>query len=161
MISLQNPRLNKLGVHLALGLGAGKLKPGPGTWGSLAILPFAFLMMLYPVIHMLLSVVGLMVAVWSAQCYLKTVESHNQDPSEVVIDEMIGMLIALVWLPLGILSILVTFLIFRILDITKPFPISWFDKNGKGGIGIVADDVVAGIMTNMTMHFILNQGWLP
>jgi len=159
-MSLQNQPFNNFGARLALGFGVGKLKPAPGTWGSLIILPLASFIMQYPIFHMLLSVFGLIAAVWSAECYLNTVESLDQDPSEVVIDEMIGMLIALVWLPFEFLYILGAFLIFRVLDIVKPFPVSWFDNNGKGGVGIVADDVIAGVITNVSIHFILYQGWL-
>jgi len=160
-MSLQKPVFNKFFLNLATGFGVGKLKPAPGTWGTLAMLPIAVGLMFYPGLHMFVCLFGFWVAIQSAQSYLNQFPEGDQDPSEVVVDEMIGILISLVWLPLSLWNIGIGFIVFRLLDVIKPFPISWFDKKGKVGIGIVADDVVAGIITNIFLHYLLSQGWLP
>jgi phosphatidylglycerophosphatase A len=164
MMLLQKPSFNFFLVSLATGFGVGRLKSAPGTWGSMAALPLAVFFMFLPVLHMIFCVLGFILAILSAQAYLnKCIGAEgglNSDPSEVVVDEMLGVLISLVWLPVSITSVGLAFLLFRLLDILKPFPISWFDKNGKGGVGIVADDVVAGILTNIGIHYMVTQGWL-
>ena len=165
---LPSLNLNRFFISLATGFGVGKIKWAPGTWGAFITLPFALSIMMFPYFHMLICVLLTAFGVVSAHIYLNQDQKQSftqrqkkhLDPSEVVIDEMIGMLISLVWLPVSFSAIAVGFILFRCLDILKPFPISWFDKNGKGGVGIVADDVVAGIITNILVHYLLKVGWL-
>jgi phosphatidylglycerophosphatase A len=150
-------------AHLATVFGMGCWRPAPGTWGSLLALPLGFFLMPHVFTHMLVCFVGVFIAVWSAHSYLKKQaydqQEENSDPSEVIIDEVVGMLVALVWLPQNWVTLAMAFIIFRLLDILKPFPISWFDQKGRGGLGIVVDDIVAGLITNIGIHFLLAQGW--
>jgi phosphatidylglycerophosphatase A len=163
MMLLQKRPFNFFLVSLATGFGVGRLKSAPGTWGSFAVLPLAVLLMFFPIFHMMFCVLGFIIATLSAEAYLSEDSQDgapNLDPSEVVVDEMLGVLISLVWLPMSVTSVVLAFLLFRLLDILKPFPISWFDKRGKGGVGIVADDVVAGVLANIGVHYMVTQGWL-
>lgn len=159
MTLLPKQLLNNFLLRLATGFGVGQLPSAPGTWGTLLALPLGVALMPMIWLHMLVCAIGFGVAVASAQSYLQIQSTESQDPSEVVVDEMLGILIALVWLPMNWIAISLSFVIFRLLDILKPFPISWFDKNGKGGLGIVADDVVAGILTNVIVQYIMTQEW--
>jgi len=72
-----------------------------------------------------------------------------------VIDEIAGMAVTLVGLPFNLTTVLIGFIIFRILDISKPFPIRALDQRLSGGVGIVIDDVVAGIFANLLLRLIL------
>ncbi len=73
----------------------------------------------------------------------------NKDPSQIVIDEVVGMAVALVGAPIELSLIIVAFLFFRFFDIWKPFPIKQIDRSFPGGWGIVLDDVAAGVMANL------------
>ncbi len=82
-------------------------------------------------------------------------ELGRKDPRPVVIDEVVGQLIALAFVPLTWLGMLLSFFFFRAFDIIKPFPISWLDKNLPGGWGIMTDDVVAGLFALGCTHLAL------
>ena len=85
----------------------------------------------------------------------------KKDPKEVVIDEVAGFLVAMTWLPLSWSSFLAAFLLFRLFDVWKPLFIGYLDKNVKGGLGIVADDLAAGIVTNIILQVVYQQtDWL-
>ena len=80
-------------------------------------------------------------------CYIKVFDSKkSKDPKEIIIDEFIGQFIALIFIPDTILGLLVSFLLFRFFDITKLYPVNKAEKI-PGAIGVLADDVVAGLMT--------------
>lgn len=131
-------------MMIATGCGAGNLPKAPGTWGSLAaFLPWLFLRDLslpsYLVVLALVFVIGFLAA-GSAEKIL-----DRADAGPIVIDEILGMFITLILAPAHPLAWLLGFILFRIFDILKPFPVSWFDQRIHGGIGIMMDDVVAGI----------------
>jgi len=116
----------------------------PGTWGSLAALPFAW------VIHMKFGANGLAIAttivlaigVWAADVYAKEID--DDDPGAVVIDEVAGQWLTLALAaPLDPLFYAAGFLLFRVFDILKPWPVNWADDQLKGGLGIMADDIIA------------------
>ena len=128
----------------------------PGTFGTLAAFPLAYvLLFLPPELYMLAVLFFTAFSVWVCSLYELTIQKH--DSQEIVIDEVVGYLIALTWLPQTPLVFIMAFLIFRFLDILKPFPISWIDKNIKGGLGVVADDVAAGIITNILLHWLIEN----
>jgi phosphatidylglycerophosphatase A len=107
------------------------------------------------------------IAVWSAQQVVapdsswwlphkaKRAASGNSDPSEVVIDEVMGMAVTLAFMPLTAKAIWIGFFLFRLFDILKPFP-ARHSENLPGGWGIVMDDVVAGIYANVSLRIILS-----
>jgi phosphatidylglycerophosphatase A len=75
-----------------------------------------------------------------------------EDPGCIVIDEVAGMLVTLIGLPFNMISVFGGFLIFRILDIWKPYPIRFLERKLSGGVGIVMDDVVAGVLGNIILR---------
>ncbi len=135
--------------------GAGYLKPAPGTWGSLAALPLAWLLHRSGGFPMLLMMTGALfiLGVWATTELTKGKEDH--DPSEVVIDEVVGQFIALMPLSWSAwtkgLDILVlwpgwisAFVLFRLFDIWKPGLVGWADRRNDP-VGVMLDDVWAGI----------------
>jgi phosphatidylglycerophosphatase A len=76
----------------------------------------------------------------------------QNDPGRIVIDEIAGMMVTLTGLPFNPTTIVFGFILFRILDILKPFPIRYLDKRISGGLGVVADDVAAGIIANLLLR---------
>jgi phosphatidylglycerophosphatase A len=141
--------------------GVGLLPKAPGTFGSLVALPFAWVfgVLLSPLLYMGLCVLLTILAIIVCDLYEKSKGSH--DGSEIVIDEFVGMLITLTWLPLTWQSLLAGFILFRILDIAKPLFIGLADRKIRGGAGVVADDVLAGIVANVILQVIYQQTqWL-
>ena len=130
-------------------LGLGYL-PMPGTLATLATFPLLWLFSLldWKFSLPLLGVLALL-ALLSAHNYDR--QCSRSDASEIVIDEVLGFVIALYLLPFHGWNLFIGFCLFRLLDILKPFPISYVDKQIRGGLGIVLDDVLAGLVT----HFIL------
>lgn len=156
----QNASLVKIAKLIATFGGIGRLPKAPGTWGSLAALPLAVgLSYLGPLFYMAFVVFLFPIALWAAETYENTAGSH--DSQEIVIDEVLGVLITLVWLPMTWQVILLGFVIFRVLDIFKPFPIGLIDQKVQGGLGVIADDVVAGIIASIVMQTLASQtNWL-
>lgn len=131
---------------LATWFGAGKSPIVPGTMGTLAALPFGWL------IHMHSGSEGLIVAalltffigIFVADRFMK-LSFTSHDPREIVIDEVAGMWLLLAAFPLSLTSYFTAFIIFRIFDILKPWPISLCDRKIHGGFGVMFDDFVAAI----------------
>ncbi len=139
----------------------GLLKPAPGTWGSLAAIPTAW------IIHALTGFVGLAVATvvvagigwWATR--IETTASGEEDPSEIVIDEVLGMFLALWPVSYGAMfaatgfwalwpGILTAFLAFRFFDILKPGPVGLADRRGDA-LGVMLDDAIAGGLAMMVV----------
>ena len=136
------PDLNKPSHLLATFFGVGLLKPAPGTWGSLAaVLIWYFLDFLHSYTYIILP--AFILFSWLV-CNKANQDSESKDNSFIVIDEVAGMIVALSFISHDVILYLFTFLLFRIFDIFKPWPISWVDKNIKGGLGILLDDLIAG-----------------
>ena len=141
-------------MFLATGCYAGNIPFAPGTFGSLIGLPLCFALAGMSVAPaMLVTLLFIFFAVWIADAAEKILE--QSDPGCIVIDEIAGMLVALVGLPFNPITVVIGFIIFRILDILKPFPIRDLDKRIPGGLGVVADDVAAGIITNLLLRIII------
>lgn len=140
-------------MALATGLYVGKIGIAPGTWGSLAaFLPWLFIkdLTLPPYLLLLAGVfvVGFFVS-GSAEKIL-----DSPDAGCIVIDEILGMFITLAAAPPHPAAWFLGFVLFRIFDIFKPFPVSWFDQKIHGGIGIMMDDVMAGIYALICLQLI-------
>jgi phosphatidylglycerophosphatase A len=127
----------------------------PGTFGSLAGVVIFYLVGQEPVKVLLSAAVATVLGLaFSGRMEALT---GKKDPGCVVIDEVSGMLIALSFLPphnYGIIIVVMTFLIFRLLDTTKPYPANLFQKL-RGGPGIMIDDIVAGLYTNLVLQVVL------
>lgn len=134
---------------IASGLGVGFAPFASGTWGSLAALPIGWL------IHQHLGVAALLVAsaVATAAGTLASdwLVKHggDQDPGYIVIDEIAAQWLALAFVPLTWWAYAIAFLAFRAADIVKPFPANWCDRNVHGGLGVMLDDLVAGIYAGL------------
>lgn len=140
-------------LALATGLYTGYLPKAPGTWGSALALPLHFLLTrLAPTNYFLSLGVILTLAVLSAGSAEKILDT--KDPGVVVIDEVAGMLITLIGAPDNPVVWVIGFGIFRVFDIAKPFPIRFIDQRFNGGIGIVLDDVMAGIYSLIVLRIL-------
>ncbi|MDD5760311.1 MAG: phosphatidylglycerophosphatase A [Desulfobulbaceae bacterium] len=130
-------------MFIATGAYTGYLPKAPGTWGTLVALPLNLLLLQLSARGYGFALLGIfMVAIYTAGAAEKILD--RKDPGAIVIDEIIGMLIALIAAPNQPLVWLMAFLLFRLFDITKPWPVSWADRHLNGGLGIVLDDVLAG-----------------
>jgi len=136
--------MDRFFMAIATGFGVGTLPRAPGTWGSLLALPLhALLSRLAPGHHAMALAMIFLVAVLSAGAAEKILD--RKDPGVVVIDEVMGMLITLIAVPANALAWLLGFGLFRFFDILKPWPIRSIDQRLNGGLGIVLDDVMAGL----------------
>lgn len=133
-------------MALATGLYTGYLPKAPGTWGSLVALPLHLMLIRLEPLAYGLSLAGfILLAIMIAGSAEKICD--RKDPGIIVIDEIAGMLIALIAAPPDFRGWLLAFLLFRLFDILKPFPIGWIDRRVQGGVGIVLDDLMAGLYT--------------
>lgn len=145
--------MNQLIMAIATGLYAGKIKKAPGTWGSLAAFVPWFFIKDVPIGSYLL----ILVAVFILGFFVSgTAEKLLDSPDAgcIVIDEFLGMFITLLAAPDSPAAWILGFVLFRIFDIFKPFPVSWFDQHIHGGIGIMMDDVIAGIYALISLQLI-------
>lgn len=154
-VSLLNP------VHfLAFGFGSGLASKMPGTFGTLAALPLVVLLSHFSSfsVYLIVTILVCVLGIWICG---KTAEDMGvHDDSSIVWDEVAGMLITMLAVPLSWQTVLVGFILFRFFDILKPWPISYLDKHVHGGLGIMIDDVLAGLIAVACLHLCLVLGWL-
>mgnify|MGYP001550975820 FL=1 len=136
-------------LFLATGGGSGYSPYAPGTVGSFVALPLGWLLSHWPTGPSLVVVVTFSAAAIYV-AHRAAALLNRADPGAVVIDEIAGVLVACLGLRLSFSGCLINLLIFRIFDVLKPFPVGWLDRRLKGGVGIVADDLAAGLLTNLT-----------
>jgi phosphatidylglycerophosphatase A len=135
---------------------AHRVPRGPGTYGTIVAIPLvALLQQLSSITYMVIATALMVFAIVIAQFYEDIHGGH--DSKEIVIDEVVGYVVAMTWLPPTWQSFLAGFVIFRTLDIWKPFPIRMIDRRVPGGLGVVADDVVAGILTNILLQIVFTR----
>jgi phosphatidylglycerophosphatase A len=130
----------------------GYLPVAPGTWGTLAGLAFFMCFRLSLPLH--LSAIAFCTVVGIIASGIAEEMIGEQDSSHIIIDEFTGVLISLFALPRTPGYIIAAFLLFRFFDILKPLPIRMVEKMLPGGIGIMSDDIMAGVFTNLVL-----QGW--
>ena len=131
--------------------GSGLLPRAPGTWGSLVAIPIGYAISHYA------GVLGLVVAIfgafsvgwWATSIYLG--HGDDTDPGPVVIDEVVGQWITIVAVPPTAVYYVFAFLLFRFFDIFKPWPICWIDRRVPGALGVILDDVLAGIFAAVVL----------
>ena len=135
-------------LFLATGGGSGYSPYAPGTVGSLVALPLGWLLSHLPLgLALVLAALFAFAAIGIAHRAASLL--NRADPGAVVIDEIAGVLVACLGLKLSFTGCLINILIFRLFDVLKPFPVGWLDRRLKGGLGIVADDLAAGLLTNL------------
>jgi len=143
--------LNNTARILAIWFGAGSLPKAPGTWGSIFALPIGYAIVFWGNVELLATIAILMfiVGIWASN--VTSNEMGVTDPSEIVIDEVVGQWITLLAVPPNVILYFFGFILFRLFDIYKPWPISWADKNIKGGLGIMLDDAIAAIYAGILL----------
>lgn len=147
-------------VHLlAFGFGSGAAARAPGTWGSLVAVPLWYCFSWLPgTIYWLVVLAAFLVGIWL--CGKTAADLKVHDHEGIVWDEFVGMWIALGLFPGQLIGVLMAFLLFRLFDVVKPWPISWLDERMPGGLGIMIDDVVAGFMALVCL-FVIDHWLLP
>lgn len=135
---LRNP------VHLlAFGFGSGLAPKAPGTFGTLAAVPLYLLLAQLPLpLYLLAVVLAFGLGIWLCDKTARDLGIH--DHGGIVWDEFVGFWLTMLVAPPGWLWVVAGFLLFRLFDIVKPFPINWLDRHIKGGFGIMLDDALAG-----------------
>lgn len=144
---------------LAFGFGSGLSPIAPGTAGTLAAIPIYLLLRLLPqYAYIGLTLLALVVGFWICGRSSRLLGVH--DHRGIVWDEIVGYLITMAWAPQGWIWVILGFLIFRVFDVLKPWPANWADRRLHGGVGIVMDDVFAGIYALIVIQLVAYSGWL-
>ena len=136
----------KLIAAIATVFGVGRSPYAPGTAGSAVALPVAWVIAEFCGRGWLLFAAIVVLAVGSWACEIYASAKGEVDPKECVIDEVAGQWIVCAFAPTGLLWYVFAFALFRLFDILKPWPVSWVERKVPGGLGIMADDVVAALM---------------
>ena len=141
-------------VALATWGGVGFCPGAPGTVGTAAAIPLFVVLSLLPhAIYLAILLVIALLACWVAGRAEKILD--DKDSSVIVIDEVVGYLVAMALIPASWASVLVGFIVFRLFDIIKPPPIRFLEKSIPGGYGVVLDDAVAGVYAHVVVRIVL------
>jgi phosphatidylglycerophosphatase A len=141
-------------MFLATGCYIGNVPIAPGTFGSvLGLFLCYFLSKIGLLLALFLTVAFILCAMWIAHEAEKLLQT--KDPGCIVVDEIAGMILTLIGLPFNMMTIILGFAMFRGLDIWKPYPIRFLEKKLSGGVGVVMDDVAAGILSNLILRILL------
>jgi phosphatidylglycerophosphatase A len=153
------PRSTEPAVLLATWFGSGLLPIAPGSWASLVALPCAALLVWLggPVLVILAGSLVFVLGIWAADAYMAAAGVH--DPPAIVIDEVVGQWLTLALVPPDPVVYALGFLLFRVLDVLKPWPANFVDRTVTGGFGVMLDDVVAAIYAGVMLWLIVP--WLP
>ena len=149
--------LNKINFLFVSLFGIGKIKKIPGSFASLATTLFLFFLFhilnVSPNIVLFAIIIVFLISFYAVNAFIK--DLTNKDPKEIVIDEFIGQSIPICLYEVAhnipkdsedaLKFYLIMFVLFRLFDITKPFPVSYYDKNFKNSFGVIMDDVCAGL----------------
>ncbi|MEO2268153.1 phosphatidylglycerophosphatase A [Pseudoalteromonas sp. YIC-656] len=145
---------------LGLGFGLGLSPKAPGTVGTFAALPFIFMSMGAPIwMQLVFALLLCFVGVWACG---KTAEDLGvHDHPAIVWDEVAGFYITMIGAAISWQTLVVGFILFRFFDIAKPGPIRMLDKRLHGGLGIMADDILAGVCSLICLQALIKVGYLP
>lgn len=139
---------------LATGFGSGLAPFAPGTFGTLAAIPF-YLAFVYSPAYIFILFTLFTCVVGPYICGKAASDIGVHDHKAIVWDEFAGMFITLCFVPFSWTAIAVGFVLFRFFDIVKPWPISYLDKQVHGGLGIMIDDIVAGLAAGVCLYFVM------
>ena len=146
-------------LFLAFGFGSGLAKKAPGTMGTLAAIPVYWLFAQADLlIYSVLTVIATTAGIWICDIAAKKLAVH--DFGGIVWDEVAGYLITMWLVPCTWQTVLTGFVLFRIFDILKPWPIKWLDRHVKGGFGIMIDDVLAAVFAGGLLVLLVNYQWI-
>ena len=139
-------------MWLATGCGSGLAPVAPGTVGSALALPIWWLAFAHldPWVQLALFAAIAVASAWIVDRACRA--AGVGDASAIVLDEFVGQWIALIGAPKSLVPVLVAFGLFRAFDIAKPWPVSWADRRVRGGLGVVLDDVIAGVLAAVVLH---------
>jgi phosphatidylglycerophosphatase A len=147
------PFRDKLALSLSCWFGFGLLPMAPGTFGTLGAIPLVLWLSHTKVLaNAVFLTIFIAIAIWASERSAKLL--NRSDPSEVVIDEAAGFLLTFFLLSWSWLIFILGFVLFRFFDIVKPYPIKKCETIG-GGLGIVLDDLMAGLYANLSLRLIL------
>ena len=145
-------------LFLAFGFGSGLAKNAPGTMGTVAAIPvYLILAQTTSVSYILVTLASCILGIWI--CGITADRLGEHDFSGIVWDEIAGLLVTMSFVPFSWEAVIYGFILFRLFDIAKPWPISWIDKKVTGGLGIMLDDIAAGIVAGGILWW-LNQIFL-
>lgn len=159
MVADARTRIPLLPLGLATWFGAGLIPKAPGTCGSLAALPFAWAILHFGGVWWLAGGIVLVFIVgwWASEIYVN--ESGLADPGAIVIDEVAGQWLTLLPAATGIWwHWAAGFALFRVFDIVKPWPVGWADRRVKGGLGVMVDDMIAGVIAGALLYVLILLG---
>ena len=145
--------MNRFFLLIATGFGVGYSPLAPGTLGTLIAIPVYYFLSEIPSPIYEITLTGFFfLSVWISQN--AEISFGKKDDQRIVIDEIMGFLITMLWVPKTIRFVLIGFFLFRFFDILKPFPIRRLERRLKGGFGVVLDDVMAGVYANIVLHLL-------
>ncbi|MCB0349091.1 MAG: phosphatidylglycerophosphatase A [Bdellovibrionales bacterium] len=145
--------MKKIFEFILTGAYFGKSKFMPGTVGTLWGIPLAWILSLLPqMLSLCLIIVLVILGIYLIDQWAPV--DGQKDSPQIVIDEIIGFAVAMALLPQTLTYYILAFVLFRALDIMKPYPISYLDQRLKGGFGVMLDDVVAGMIANLALHIV-------
>lgn len=138
---------------IAFGFGSGAVPFAPGTFGTLMAIPFYLAMQsLSNALYLFWVTIITIASMWL--CDKVTKEIHVHDHSGMCLDEIVGYLVTMYAAPHGLIWIILGFALFRLFDIWKPWPIGYIDEHVSGGIGIILDDVLAGVYSFIVLQIL-------
>ena len=138
-------------MFTATGCFIGNVSVAPGTFGSILGIPLCFLISKIELTGaFIFTILFIFFAIMVAQEAEKILV--EKDPGCIVIDEIAGLMVALIGLPFNTISVVAGFFVFRVFDIIKPYPIRYLERKLSGGVAIVLDDVLAGIYSNIVLR---------
>jgi len=148
---------HKLILFFATGFYSGKIPFAPGTFGTIAAIPFALIFLVIPQAFYGLYIISfILMAIFFADHTERIL--GKKDPGCIVIDEMAGYLVTLSVVPVTAFTLVAGFFIFRFFDIVKCAPVRYFEENFPGGAGVVLDDIMAGILSAFVLRLLYLSG---
>jgi len=140
-------------IMLATGFFAGHIPFAPGTFGSIMGLPLCFILSKTKLsVAILFILIFIFFAIWISNRAEKILKQN--DPGSIVIDEIAGIMVAFLGLPFNTIFVAAGFVTFRFFDIFKPFPIRYMERRLAGGTGVVMDDLMAGVYSNIALRLL-------
>lgn len=156
--TLKNIKKNEPAIILSTWFGCGYIFPAPGFWGTLGSMPLGVALLVtspfiaLPIATFIIFFIGL----WAAKKF--EMQSKTHDSSMIVIDETAGILLTLMFALPNALSVTLAFILFRIFDSIKPWPISWIDRRIDGALGVMIDDIFAGLAAGICLVLLRYYG---
>lgn len=146
--------MRRFALWMSTGLGIGYIPFASGTFGTLWGVLLFYLGRDFP--WQVMAGATLLFILFSVYCAQQAEEAlGGHDSSRIVIDEVAGYLVAVIAIPFSWRTMLLAFLLFRLFDIAKPYPIRHIDRRWGGGWGVVMDDVLAGVFSNLSLRLIM------